>query len=179
MHAGSWGTDICAKIHFLNIVDANVISIAAEVEQLLQHTVHPQKIGSLVSIAATLNTRHGKSACSLAAPIKSLPDTNHDPCCYRLRASSLAEARDAELQRMLAINAQLRQDLATLQSPHVVSTLIVHLVFFSCDCHYKRPYVASLAAYMHQWNTVALAWCTAMSTELSTCHCTNNCKCYV
>lgn len=49
------------------------------------------------------------------------------PAC-RSTASSVAEARDAELERVLASNAQLRQDLAALQHMRMVGcfTLLMH-----------------------------------------------------
>lgn len=41
-------------------------------------------------------------------------------CECRSTASSVAEAKDAELERVLASNAQLRQDLAALQHMRMV-----------------------------------------------------------
>ena len=41
-------------------------------------------------------------------------------CGCRSSASSVAEGKDAELERVLASNAQLRQDLAALQHMRMV-----------------------------------------------------------
>lgn len=125
---------------------------------------------SLLLIAATLNAQHGHSECSHAAPIQRRPNINHGPCCCRLRVSSLAEAKDAELKRLLVMNAQLRQDLASLQSPLLVSIITSAALICcleSCSICFERPYIALLAAHLLQYNIIALGWSTAMPIELS------------
>lgn len=71
-------------------------------------------------------------------------------CAHRATTASVAEAKDGELERVLASNARLRQDLASTQQARMVS----------CPCHLlmciSSPAVPSC-------NNVVCALCLACS----------------